>query len=772
MGSDTSTQCNYVQPLHADASNHANSDFESNFNASTTRANTNVQPLHADASNYANSDSESKYNAPNASTTRANTNVQPLHVHASNYADPDSESKTDPIEVGLWMHTRHKTNKKFLVCNERKYVRDTRQAKSHSDNGLTRYKCSSKNCRAQLLVDETSGRCFYNDLARSPEGQRNIHDSTVKHETWDQLRKELHTSQSQLLLQMQLNPDRALRSVFYDKCGENDREAAQYASYGGKRGVKWLLNSARSKGIRTPKNKTDLIAMLDEEGSVYAKTSYAAQLEKDRELLAELREKMSNGFEFKFDSYSLKDVPQTAEEWDRMLEHSASEMLKHRDFVDAVSAGRREFFRQSENEEEMNSPELDLWLGAASAKTNVSPESSLVFATKKSCQVRQFVIFVSTLNVRIFEQRLARSMYWLFDASFDWVCKTGREFPFAQCWVIHAIEAESLESARAIAEQRFDHKFESMPCAFILMSRQELKRGDYAAALRKLVQQAQQKWGIDLTQHSDLRTAMSDFENPERGAIEDVLGIKDFRACAFHFCQACVRNIGEHGLTDPYRDTLDPTFREYVRRYMMLMFLPEDLVIRALNILLAQYRDKTPDGYHKEMRGWLTYFIETWIITPRRERRVCTWNQYRNPYRTNNRAERWNRQANAKLGKHPSWHKFWTVMNEMFTEGDSRAVQLRTWGQANPMSVQSDQCNRALFVAWDGLDGLRKTQSQTLSDNGIMYFLDATNQAMKHNYYVYGEYLRRWMAAEAVARQRDAAQSAESAAVQNTVNSE
>jgi hypothetical protein len=316
------------------------------------------------------------------------------------HANADSELKSESDEQKAWMHRRHNGDKEFAVLNERKYIRPTQQAKKNTSRGVARYTCSSRGCNAQILIEEASGSWNYNHRASTKSGKTNMHDPKIKHEVWDETRQRLHSSQADLIRQMNLNPDSSVRDVFYNNATQTNTDAGYYGSYGGGGGVKWLMYASRSKGIRHPRNKKDLIAMLDAPNSMYAKTAQCVRQEEDRKMLDGINEKLKGGYKYKFNEYSLEDVPRTRDEWDRLLEISGRDLVLQNELHEAIRAGRRQFYLKDEKEE-MSSPELDrqiiasrlMWLGAAGTG------SSLVFATKKSCQVRQFLIFVSVVII-------------------------------------------------------------------------------------------------------------------------------------------------------------------------------------------------------------------------------------------------------------------------------------------------------------------------------------------------------------------------------------
>lgn len=293
-------------------------------------------------------------------------------------------------------------------------------------------------------------------------------------------------------------------------------------------------------------------------------------------------------------------------------------------------------------------------------------------------------------------------------------------------------------------ENRSDHRYEAMPCVFVLMTKGKTKCQDYAAALQILVDQARDRWQIDLTDKHGVRMAMCDFEIAERQAILQVLLIKLIRSCGFHYCQALLRNIGAHHLKAQYFDYEDTTFRDYVRQFMMLMLLPLHLVVRAVNLLLLQYREKTPADCHAKMRGWLReYFIKTWVITGVRGRKMRRWNHHRAVNRTNNMAERWNRHAHERMGKHPAWAKFATEMARIFALQLARATQLRKSGQLRKPLPGSKMVNDSLEGAWNLLD-VHESKENGVEDSDILSFLKAASDAMCKDFDSFAKHVTRW----------------------------
>ena len=62
--------------------------------------------------------------------------------------------------------------------------------------------------------------------------------------------------------------------------------------------------------------------------------------------------------------------------------------------------------------------------------------------------------------------------------------------------------------------------------------------------------------------------------------------------CGFHYCKALLKNIGDHGLAKTHKS--NPEFRYLIRKYMMLMLVPSDMVQTAWDELSEQAKKTVP----------------------------------------------------------------------------------------------------------------------------------------------------------------------------------
>lgn len=173
---------------------------------------------------------------------------------------------------------------------------------------------------------------------------------------------------------------------------------------------------------------------------------------------------------------------------------------------------------------------------------------------------------------------------------------------------------------------------------------------------------------------------MSDFERALRNSLSSAFPTASMDGCHFHFCQAVLRWVREHGLKRAYeRGTKDPVTGKYemsqvriwVRRFHMLAFVPEDEVVPSFISLLEHIPEELG------LDDFLDYFESTWIQGISTARRTgsarfppSSWNCVDrtecNLNRTNGTLEVFNRTFAARIGH--AKPTLWNFVAAMYLE--------------------------------------------------------------------------------------------------------
>ena len=129
-----------------------------------------------------------------------------------------------------------------------------------------------------------------------------------------------------------------------------------------------------------------------------------------------------------------------------------------------------------------------------------------------------------------------------------------------------------------------------------------------------------------------------DFEKSLHTALEFEFPAASLAGCYYHFGQSLWRQLQAHGLASPYRN--DRRFRQLVRKFMSVAFLPTLLVRNNFILLRTSRRVQRKIRAYPAFQNWITYMAATYIdqnsiFVP------STWNvHHRNSYtRTNNHVE-------------------------------------------------------------------------------------------------------------------------------------
>ena len=166
--------------------------------------------------------------------------------------------------------------------------------------------------------------------------------------------------------------------------------------------------------------------------------------------------------------------------------------------------------------------------------------------------------------------------------------KAGKNrYPYGQVWVIHAGFDGRKKRDGQLLEAHEKRQWLTVPCAWIVMEEKHQNTGDYKAALNLLVEKAERDveeggWGMNFRERMKNKKIMMDFETAERNAFEEVFPTVELTGCAFHFVHALAKNIRTKGLWKLYRDNRQ--FKHYIRKVMMLMFLPATQVCHSLHL--------------------------------------------------------------------------------------------------------------------------------------------------------------------------------------------
>lgn len=202
---------------------------------------------------------------------------------------------------------------------------------------------------------------------------------------------------------------------------------------------------------------------------------------------------------------------------------------------------------------------------------------------------------------------------------------------------------------------------------------------------------------------------MCDFESQERDALKECLGESntEVRGCLFHYCQALVRNIGQHKLRKQYRN--NAVFRYFIRKFMMLALLTVQDVDRVARLHLldeAQWRGSLELAREDEDKlvGWLEYWEDTWLKRRANTRRTRTyppekWSCSGRVVRTNDLAEAQNWLMQLKFGSHPLLTEFVRFIQQKSSESLIRFDQLRQHPDAAPRRKEIENVKNAKLAA-------------------------------------------------------------------------
>ena len=217
-------------------------------------------------------------------------------------------------------------------------------------------------------------------------------------------------------------------------------------------------------------------------------------------------------------------------------------------------------------------------------------------------------------------QRLKEAHSWYFDATFK-ICPNDH---FKQLGSVHCIISNHVQK-----------KSQSIPCAFILMSRR--RASDYEKVFGALVNL--------VAPNPNLARVMLDFEAASWVALKKMIRNEDFAlglqitGCHFHFTQCIVRKIKKigGGLMATYNRK--GFVNHFCRKIMALALIPSSRINEAFDYLQSAV-NRMAVGDHVlqgQLQELLQYLQSTWINGPVFKHK--DWCQYKMLVRTNNHLE-------------------------------------------------------------------------------------------------------------------------------------
>ena len=307
----------------------------------------------------------------------------------------------------------------------------------------------------------------------------------------------------------------------------------------------------------------------------------------------------------------------------------------------------------------------------------------------------KFQVFTDKQALKI----LADSDWILVDGTFKTTPRISKkaspQIPYDQVWIISAV---------FIPEDKLKWTMEALPCIYVLMPGKKASAALYSEVLEFVVQKGLEV-GVDLSNCA--WDVMADFEKAEKKAFEATFKQCQVYGCGFHYCQALMKNVAEHGLKKLYRK--NGNFRYYIRKYMMLMLVPIDDVKEVWQKLKveAETTDVVPSEYVSQFNNWFAYHETTWIDGTYS---IEDWNRFGNDVGTNNLAESVNASLLEKLGKHPSLTKWITGIQELMASTIVRWKQLNKYGKTNWRSHREQlklAALQQLAAKWESCDPLQ-----------------------------------------------------------------
>ena len=284
------------------------------------------------------------------------------------------------------------------------------------------------------------------------------------------------------------------------------------------------------------------------------------------------------------------------------------------------------------------------------------------------------------------------------------------QIPYDQVWIISAVFAPS---------DPLKWTMEALPCVYVLKPGKKASTETYSKVLKHIKEKAKEI-GVDLS-HCDWNVMM-DFEKAERNAFQQVFPNTAIFGCGFHYCQALLKNIGDHGLLTLYRDRDNPKFRYYIRKYMMLMLLPSHMVQETWVELKRLAKTSVPAGSKNQFSDWLQYHKSTWMDGTYN---IDDWNRWKNKLGTNNLAEIFNCRLSQVLGSHPSLVDWVTEIQKQLALTISRSKQLDTFGKTHWKATQERYKDSSLQLLSEKLE---KKEIEPIN------FLELCSKAMKFHY--------------------------------------
>ena len=229
---------------------------------------------------------------------------------------------------------------------------------------------------------------------------------------------------------------------------------------------------------------------------------------------------------------------------------------------------------------------------------------------------------------------LSQAKHWFIDGTF----KIVRQ-PFTQLLSVHAFI-------------KCDDSLKQIPLMFVVMSGKCKK--DYKCVLRAI---------NNLLPSCAVRTITIDFEAAIWSAICSVFPKVSILGCYFHWTQAVWRKVQELGLQLLYNN--DNKTHKFICKLLPLPYLPAEYIEPVFTALQAK-------ATTVPLQQLTQYISNTWIdstIWP-----IPSWSVFGRYTRTNNDAEGWHYQMNAKAEK--GQLSFYMLITLLFEESKSVNVQI------------------------------------------------------------------------------------------------
>uniref|UniRef100_A0A1I7YUZ1 MULE domain-containing protein n=1 Tax=Steinernema glaseri TaxID=37863 RepID=A0A1I7YUZ1_9BILA len=203
-----------------------------------------------------------------------------------------------------------------------------------------------------------------------------------------------------------------------------------------------------------------------------------------------------------------------------------------------------------------------------------------------------------------------------------------------------------------------------------------------------------------------------DYERAQLNAAEDVFGKDCVGGCMFHYSQAVIKNLKQHGLFSLYKSCQE--FHSYVRYLLAVPLLPPDLIVLAAREIL----DHPPQLADRELcdrvAKFLAYFHDQWLVKTEL-RHWCFWQW---DVRTTNVAEGFHSrlQQHPLVKKHPNLIGLVSFIRIWQSEQSTRKAQLVRGDKPKPRNPTYERQNKHLMHVFAKFDHLISTEQISFQD--------------------------------------------------------